>query len=345
MHFDFDFYRSLSEAFGPTGFEDEVRDLIIDFIRPHVDQLKIDGIGNLIAIKGNPEACLITAHMDEVGFMITEIPDNGTLRFRPVGGVDPEKLPSKTVYVGKMRLPAVIGAKPIHLTKGSKQPTVTFSDLYLDLGFQNAAEAQNLVSVGDWATFTTPCCMQRETLFGKAHDNRIGCYILAQIIKEGLLTDGTFVFTVQEECGLRGAATILGLNRFKFGIALDTTTANDLPGVPLHKTVCQLGKGPVISFADGATLYRRDTVRAIFEHLKACNIPAQTKTKRTGGNEASAIDKIGFGSEAISVSTPCRYIHGPIGLFCVKDMIDTLLAVVEIVKFLTCEVEANGTFR
>lgn len=332
---DLAYLARLTDAFGPSGAEDDVRDLIVQRIMPFVDTLKIDGIGNLIATKGDPDSILITAHMDEVGFMITGIREDGTLRFSQVGGVDPKHLSSKRVLIGKNRIQGVIGAKPIHLNK-EKTADITYRDLYIQIGAVDRAEALQFVSVGDFAVFDTKLDYSDKTecVTAKALDNRLGCYILSELICSESLSDGTFVFTVQEESGLRGAQTYLNVVKARVGIALDTTTSNDLPKVSLQKRVSSLGNGAVISFADGATVYRRNTVRALMDHLKEKQIPCQTKTKRTGGNEASAIEKIGFGAEAISISVPCRYIHASVGLARLSDVEQTLKAVRETVLYL-----------
>ncbi len=332
---DLSFLSDLSNAFAPSGLEGDVRDLIIDRIKPHVDTLKIDGIGNLIATKGDGSRIVVMAHMDEVGFMITDIRDDGTLSFLPVGGIDPKHLAAKQVVIGKEKIQGVIGCTPVHLTKKEKK-AFEYKNLYIQIGADSKKEAQSLVCIGDYALFDTAFSHseQEDIVFGKALDNRAGCFLLAELIAMPEIADATFVFTVQEETGLRGAATFLQTHAFPYGIALDTTTANDLPGVLPKNQISHLGGGPVISYADQATIYNRDLIRSIFRLLNEKGISCQTKTKRTGGNEASAIEKVGVGSRAISVSVPCRYIHGPMGLMKTDDLIATKSAVVEILSFL-----------
>jgi len=319
---EYTFLKSLSEAFGPSGEEDAVRDLIFQEIRPYADQIRIDSMGNLVAIKGKADFLLICAHMDEVGFMITQIREDGMLRFSPIGGVDPKYLSSKRVRIGTNRIPGVISAIPVHLNK-EKNGKSSYSNLLIDIGARTKQEAESHISIGDCAVFDTKFSYldpTHYTLKGKALDNRIGCFLLCKLIADPEIQNGTFVFTVQEETGLRGAAAFLGNNPFEYSIALDTTTANDLPSVKKHQMVCQLHFGAVISLADGATIYRRSLVTSLFEYLTKMQIPHQTKSKRTGGNEASAMQKAGLGSQAISISVPCRYIHGPVGCVCVDDI-------------------------
>ncbi len=325
----------LSEAFGPSGSEKEVRDLLREHLIGCVDSLSVDKMGNLIATKGKADRILILSHMDEVGFMITGIREDGTLSFLPVGGIDPRYLPSKCVKIGDGRISGIIGATPIHLNR-DKTNQVTWDDLYLEIGVDSKPDAEKLVAVGDFAVFDTKFqAFDHNRMFlGKALDNRIGCAILCAMLQENVILDGTFVFTVMEETGLRGATAFLNDHRFSVGIALDTTTANDLPSILPPHQVCRFGKGGVISFADGATVYERDLVRGIINRLTEKNIRCQTKTKRTGGNEASALEKVGYGTKAISLSTPCRYIHGVCGKVLLRDILETQKALSEIVSFL-----------
>ncbi len=318
---DLFFLKTLSEAFGPSGEEDEIRSLILREIRPFVDRVKIDGIGNLIAEKGDSRRLAICAHMDEVGFMVSEILDNGTLRFSAVGGISPSSLPSKKVIIGKNRVRGVIGAKPIHLRKKDKE-VVDFSDLFINFGASCKSEAEKMVSIGDFVIFDTEFSVSnnRKSVFGKALDNRVGCLLLKKLISSEKVKNATFVFTVQEETGLRGACAFAEHTDFDFGIALDTTTANDLPDVGIPQSVCFLEKGPVISYIDGATIYNRDLINNIFSRLGDNNIKAQTKMRRAGGNDASALQKKGAGHQVFSLSVPCRYIHGSLGVTTIFDI-------------------------
>lgn len=311
----------LSDAFAPSGSEDEIRKMIIPEVLPYVDTLKVDGIGNLIATKGDAEKLAVCAHMDEVGFMISEILEDGTLRFGSVGGLTPATLPSKRVLIGRDRVLGVIGAKPIHLSKNEKNE-IGLSDLYIHVGVFSKAEAEKIVSVGDFAVFDTKCRVneKEDVIIGKALDNRLGCYLLIQLIKSGCVENGTFVFTVQEECGLRGAKCFAEAHSFDIAVALDTTTANDLPSLEGPEAVCKLKHGPVISYIDGATVYDRDLVKYAFSLLEKEKVTAQTKMRRAGGNDASALQKSSAGHKVLSLSVPCRYIHGPAAFTTVSDL-------------------------
>ncbi len=331
---DFAFIKALSEAFGPSGCENAVRNLIIEEITPHVSSLAIDKLGNLIAEKGCGGNVVISAHMDEVGFMVTGISDDGTLRFSQVGGISTGFLPSKRVIFPEKNCIGVIGAKPIHLNK-EKNRSKEYDELYIDIGAESKEEAKSTISLGDLAVFSTKTektSGSKCNISGKAMDDRLGCYLLCKLIENSDITDGTFVFTVQEETGLLGAMTFAKSHSFEYGIALDVTTPNDIPGITGPNTVCRIGCGPVISFADGRCNYDQKLVSKIFSLLNKNNISCQTKAMRTGGNEAYAFKNEGSGMKSLSISVPCRYIHGPIGMFSEADLAETekaLLCILE----------------
>lgn len=329
----FIFLKKLTECFGPSGAEDAVRDLIVNRIKPYVSSLKIDDLGNLVATKGNGGDLVLSAHMDEVAFTVTGFEADGSLRFSQVGGITPAQLPSKRVYFPERNVYGVIGAKPIHMNK-KQRDSITFRDLYIDIGTASEKESSEYVQKGDLAIFDTETKLldsDNPAICGKAIDDRLGCYLLCELICDTSIENCTFLFSVQEEVGLIGAACFSSNRSFDFGIALDVTTPNDLPMVEGPSRVCELGKGPVISFADGRCVYDSDLITAVFELLQSQGIPCQTKALRAGGNEASSFQNEGCGMNAISVSTPCRYIHGPIGIVWESDIEYTKKAIQMIV--------------
>ncbi len=322
---DFNFLKALFEAFGPSGCEDAVRELIVQRIKAHVTSLVVDGMGNLIAEKGDGGNTVISAHMDEVGFMITGISDDGSLRFSQVGGISTSFLPSKRVYFPERNLFGIIGAKPIHLNK-EKSGAKKYDELYIDIGAESEEEANRVISLGDLAVFDTKTEItsgKKCNIRGKAIDDRLGCFLLCKLIENPKIKNCTFVFSVQEETGLFGAAAFAKVRSFDFGIALDVTTPNDLPHIEGPSTVCKIGFGPVISYADGRCNYDQKLVSFVFDLLEKNKIICQTKAMRTGGNEAYAFKNEGGGMKALSVSIPCRYIHGPIGQFSEADLLET----------------------
>lgn len=320
--------RSLCDGVALSAYENDLIQLIAEEVLPYTEALKIDGMGNLVATRGNSKSLLITAHVDEVGFIITGISNDGTLRFQPIGGIDPRSLPSKRVFIGHDCVLGVIGAVPVHMKKENSDQ-ISYHDLYINIGAENKQEAEALVKTGDLAVFETKMASWKTdtdaSYCAKAFDNRIGCLLLIRLLRETKI-EGTFVFTVQEEVGTRGAQAFCLKNSFSLAIALDTTTANDLPGVSSVDRVCKAGGGIVISYADGATIYDRKLVKEAFTLLEKQCIPAQTKSRRTGGNEASAIQKCGLGSPVLSLSTPCRYIHSSAGIVKEEDVENSFLA-------------------
>ncbi len=321
---DFELIRSLSDAFGPTGEEDEVREFLIREVRPFADRLYTDRMGNLVAEKGKDPEIVFTAHMDEIGFMITGFCPDGTLRFDEIGGVVPNSLPSKRVVIGKNRIPGVICAKPVHFTRKSDDYTPpAYEDLRIDIGATTEEEAKRLVSLGDGAVFDTKfgyLDARKETVKGKALDDRLGCYYLCKMLRDERIRNAAFAFLVQEETGLRGSFALAGTGRYRVGVAIDSTTASDMPGSAGVQSVCAQLKGGVISFADRATTYDHDLIMRVFDKLGREGIPAQTKSLAAGGNDASSLQKAGVGMKAIALSSPTRYIHAPVATMKVKDM-------------------------
>ncbi len=332
--FDFQFLKDLTETAGPSGSENAVRDLIIEKIKPYVSSLGVDTLGNLIAKKGNGEKLVISAHMDEVGFMAMLLLDDGLIKIAPIGGIDPACLPSKRVYFPKSNCKGVICAKPVHLNK-DKSGKITFSDLYIDIGTSSKEETEKMISPGDIAVFDTKTEIVDENggkIKGKAIDDRLGCFLLCKLLSNPEFNNVTCIFTVQEETGLAGASAFANANQFSYGIALDVTTPNDLPGITGPNTVCKIGCGPVISFADRRCIYDNSLITSVFKLLKENRILCQTKAVRAGGNEAGAFQQEGCGMKAVSISIPCRYIHGPVGIFSESDLIETEKALLCLTK-------------
>ena len=244
---------------GISGDEGRVRDFIKSHIEAHADRIWTDPIGNLMAYKKGTEGkkhVLLAAHMDEVGFMVLGINDNGLLSYEPVGGVDARVVVSKPVLVGEKEVPGVIGAKAIHLqTRAEFEKVLKHEDLYIDIGASTKEEAEKLVSVGDYVSFRSDW---REFGAGlvkvKALDDRVGCMTLMSLLENEYPCDITCAFTVQEEIGLRGAACVGHSVEADEAIILEGTTSNDLGDVPSHLRVCRVGAGVAISFMDRASV-------------------------------------------------------------------------------------------
>lgn len=338
---DFELLKKLSEAFAPTGEEEALFPMLIEEIKPYVTKLYMDRMGNLIAEKGNHPDLLFCAHMDEVGFMITEICEDGSLHFDQLGGVDPAHLASKRVIIGSQKIPGVICARPVHFSRKEKGYTPnSYADLTIDIGCQSREEAEKLVGLGDNAVFDTEfsyldAC--ESTVKGKALDDRLGCFYLCRMIRDPEIQNAVFAFTVQEESGLRGAHALAESKKFSFGVAVDSTTASDLPQTEGIFRVCAQGKGGVLSYLDGASIYDHDLIDRLFQKLESEQIPIQTKTLCAGGNDASSLQKAVCGAKAFNISTPCRYIHGSVATARVCDLEAMQNALSSIYQFLNAE--------
>lgn len=316
--------KQLSELSGISGNEKEVRDFIIDEIKPYVDSVKIDRIGNIIAYKKgneNSKTLMVTAHMDEVGLLIKDIDSSGLLKFMPVGGIDKRILVSKTVSVGKDKVFGVIGAKPIHLQKREEWiNALNMDDLYIDIGATSKEDAERFVSIGDYASFSSEYIEFGNNLIkAKALDNRVGCSLLIDLIKE--IKDVSFyaVFTVMEEVGLVGAGPAAFEVNPDIAIVIEGTLCYEVSKLDSHLTPTQLGKGPAISLADRTTVYNPQFRKRIENIAKTNNIPYQYRKTAMGGNDAGKIHTNKTGALTTCISVPCRYIHSPNSVMSMDD--------------------------
>lgn len=319
--------KNLCNANGISGREDEVRKLILSEIEPFA-QCKVDALGNIIAFKKGKNAAaskvMLAAHMDEVGFMVNYITESGYVKITPVGGIDQRVVYGRRVIIGKNKITGVIGAKAVHLLSGDERNKVPdFSEMYVDIGAESREEAEKYVSLGDSVYFDSDIYPFGDGFIkGKAIDDRAGCAILIDMIKQEQPYDLYFVFTVQEEVGTRGAkAAAFSLMPDK-AIVVETTTAADIAGVSGEKRVCELGKGPVVSFMDRGTVYDSELYSLAFNIAERENIPCQTKTLVAGGNDSAAIHVSGSGVKTVAVSLPCRYLHSPSCVIYEKDYED-----------------------
>jgi len=317
--------KELCNLSGVSGNEGEVRNYIKEKIASYADEIIVDTIGNLIALKkgDSTRKVMISCHTDEVGFIISGINDNGFLEFKTVGGIDTRVIISKKVTVGSNKIPGVIGMKAVHLQKKSERETVPeVSGLYIDIGAKTKDEALSKVQLGDYATFNTCFEMLSEDTFkAKAIDDRAGCAILMELIKKPVKYDTYFCFTTQEEVGLRGAR--LASHRIMPDIALviEATTASDVYGCEDHEFVTNIGGGAVVTFMDRTTIVDKKLRTWLFENAKKEGIPVQYKRATAGGNDAGRIHLTGAGIKTASLSVPTRYIHSPAGIASNKDIL------------------------
>lgn len=310
---------------GVSGDEGEVRAFLRGQAEPYADSIRTDALGNLIVFKQGAKATgnrlLLAAHMDEVGLIITHVTDDGFLKFGFVGGVDRRIAIGKPVVLGPDRVQGIISLKAIHLTDKAELKKVPKTDsLYIDIGAGSREEALKKVPLGTYGSFVSQPEEFGDGFFkARAIDDRIGCAIMLELLKEELPLDVTFAFTAQEEVGTRGAFGAAFSVTPQVALVLETTTAADLPGVDSHRRVCAPGKGPVISYMDGSTIYDR----GLFEDLRRLaednGIPWQTKEYIAGGNDARTIQRTKQGVRVAAMSAATRYLHAPSSVASVAD--------------------------
>ena len=329
--------KQLCSLDGTSGDEGAVRDFVISQIKDYCEY-KVDNLGNIIAFKKGrntpAKKVLIDAHLDEVGLIITHVESNGFLRFKTVGGIDTAALMFRRVLING-KTPGVIGGKPVHLCDGDERKKLPVADsLYIDIGVSDESAAKQLVSVGDCAVMCSDFAAVGDKVLTKALDDRVGCLVLIDILKQDAEYDFYASFSVQEEVGLRGAGVVAFSVEPDAAIVIDGTTAADVAGVSPAKQVCQQGKGAVVSFMDGATSYDREYYNAAL----GSGIPAQSKTAVAGGNNAGAIHLSRGGVRTVALSVPCRYIHTANS---VCDMSD-VIAVRDLARYMTDKI-AGGS--
>ena len=324
---------ALASLFGPTGCEDRVAHFVLEEARRLCDSASCDRMGNVVGriSLGDPKKrkrVMLSAHTDEVGFMIEEIKSDGMLTFGCLGGMDPAILAGKRVLVGneKTLINGVICSKAIHHKKKSERDSAVDSDkLYIDAGFTSREEAEAEISVGDFATFDEPADnsfifgRDGQTLKMKALDDRMGCAVLIELMRKlnrereslSLDLDVYFCFTVREETGCSGAIVVSEKIAPDFALVFESTAVGDIPDAPSEKRVAELGGGAVISVADRSTIYDAELIDTAFAMARKKGIPLQVKRYLSGGNDAGHIHKSGVGVRSLAISVPTRYLHSP----------------------------------
>ena len=327
--------KRLSEAFGVSGAEDEVRDILRRELCD-VGKITTDSLGNLFIEKNaklDRPKVMLCAHMDEVGLMIKHINSNGLLRFDTVGGIDHRILVSKTVVIGSNKIKGVIRAKAIHLQepKERKSP-VKSNNLYIDIGAKNKEDAEKKVSIGDYAVFDTQFNKIDNIIMGKALDDRIGCFVLSEILKENYDIPVTGVFTVQEEIGLRGSATAAFKVNPDYAIVIESTFASDVPDTREEEHCTTLGKGPAITLMDMTYIAQKDMIRRIVRIADKYKIPYQYKRSTFGGTDGGRIYTTREGVQTVIFSIPSRYIHSPASVMSINDYNNTFALLKEVLS-------------
>ncbi|MCK5129396.1 MAG: M42 family metallopeptidase [Clostridiales bacterium] len=298
---------SLCTAFGPTGRETEIAEVIKTHIEKYADSITQDVMGNLIAVKKGSigkKKIMLAAHMDEIGLIVTHIDDNGYLRVASVGGVNPQRSMFHRVKF-ENGMTGVLG----HETKDFSIGKMKIDHLFIDIGATNKEEAQKLVQVGDIAKFSAPFVTMGDRVSSPALDNRVGCVVLIDLISKikGNEDDIYFVFTSQEEVGLRGAKTAAFSIMPDLGIALDVTPAGDTP--ESTRLTVDVGKGPAIKIKDRSLICNPVVVQLLLKAAEEAKVKAQREVLEYGGTDSGAIQTTAHGVLSGVISIPCRYVH------------------------------------
>ena len=324
---------------GASGFEQRVRELVIDELKGLVDEVQVDNLGNVYAIKRGKESkkVMIGAHMDEIGFIVTHIDDKGFIRFHTLGGFDPKTLTAQRVIIhGKKDIIGVMASKPIHvMTADERNKVAQLSDYFIDTGL-TSEEVKELVQVGNPVTREREFIEMGNCVNGKSLDNRLAVFILIETLKalkgKEVPYDIYGVFTVQEEVGIRGANVSALRVQPDFGFGLDTTIAFDLPGAADHEMITKLGEGTAIKIMDASTICDYRMVDYMKKTADKHNIKWQPEILTAGGTDTAGIQRmVEGGSIAGAISIPTRHLHQVIEMANKDDIqgsIDLLVACV-----------------
>ena len=298
--------KKIVSAFGPSGREDEIREVIKNEIAPYVDEIKVDNMGNLICHKkGNGKKLMMAAHMDEIGIMVTHIDKNGFVRFAAVGGVYPYNCIHRAVRFEN-------GVEGVISGEG-KTPMRDWNldKMYVDIGAESYEEAAKMVSIGDMAAFTGQFMVMGKKVSGKTMDDRIACYALLEAVKKVSACPNDFyaVFTTQEELGLRGAKVASQIIEPDMAIAVDVSSVGDTPESNIIDLT--LGKGPSVKIRDASYVISPVARDFMIKCANEAGILYQLEAASFGGTDTGAIMLTGNGVPAATTSIPCRYIHSP----------------------------------
>lgn len=309
--------KKICETPGAPGFEKEIRDLVINEVKPYADEIKVDNLGNVFAIKRSSslsdKKVMVAAHLDEIGFIVTHIEEGGFIRFHTLGGFDPKTLTAQRVRIhGKKVIPGVMGAKPIHVMSPEERNKIPKStDYFIDTGLTKE-ELEKYVKIGDAITWERELVEMGDCVNCKSIDNRVSVFILIETLKKlkNVPFDVYAVFTVQEEVGLRGANVSAHQINPDFGIALDTTIAYDVPGAQEHEKITKLGKGAAIKVMDSSVICDYRMVQFLQQTAGDNDIPWQPEILTAGGTDTAGVQRMGKnGAISGAISVPTRHLH------------------------------------
>lgn len=318
MNINFNLLKELVEIYGPSSNEKLIREYIENEIKDFVDEIEIDALGNLIARKkGNGKKVMISAHMDQIGLMVTDIDDKGFLRFTNVGGISPTISISQRVVFENGTI-GVVYHEPVEDISKLK-----LENMYIDIGAFSKEEAESKVSIGDICIYKSEFNENENVVFTRYLDDRVGCFIAIEALKsiKESKHDIYFVFSVQEEVGLRGAKTAAYRIDPDIGIALDVTSNGDTPKA--KRFAIGLNKGTAIKVKDNSIICHPKIKNTLVNLAKENNIPYQMEVLEFGGTDSGAIhvNKEGVPSGVISI--PTRYVHSTVEMASKNDIINS----------------------
>lgn len=332
MSFNIDLLKRVCEAPGAPGFEQRIRAVVLEEIKDLVDEVELDNLGNVYAIKRgkSDKRVMVGAHMDEIGFIVTHIDDKGFIRFHTLGGFDPKTLTAQRVIIhGKEDVMGVMASKPIHVMSPEERSKVAkITDYFIDTGLPKE-EVEKLIKVGDPITRERGLIEMGDCVNCKSLDNRLAVFILIETLKylkdKEIPYDFYGVFTVQEEVGIRGANVAAMRINPDFGFGLDTTIAYDLPGAQAHEKITSLGEGTAIKIMDSSTICDYRMVEYMKKTANTHGIKWQPEILTGGGTDTAGIQRMTEGgSIAGAVSIPTRHLHQVIEMAHKKDITNSI---------------------
>ena len=311
----FELIQTLNAAHGPSGDEGGIRQVIARLARPLADEVRTDTLGNLMVHKrGEGPRVMFAAHMDSIGFIVTHIEKEGFLRVGRLGGISPKEAAYTPVRFQNGVRGVIVPEEKADLGK------LKLDQCFLDIGAKDEDQAREMVRVGDTAVYDSPMFVSGSKVVSPYLDNRISCAVLLKALEEigRSPNDLYFVFTVQEEVGLRGGRTAAWGVDPAYGIAVDVTDVDDTPGSEKSGTV-QLGKGAAIKVMDSSVICHPEVVSRLDALAGEGDIPVQRDILRAGGTDAGAIHITRTGVKTGGISVPCRYIHTPVEMADLTD--------------------------
>ena len=335
MPINVELLNKICQAPGAPGYEIKIRELVLKELKGLVDSVSIDSMGNVVALKKGKDSkkkVMAAAHMDEIGFMVSHIDDDGFIRFAPLGGFDPKTLTAQRVFIhGKKDIIGIMGCKPIHvMSPAERSATLNLSDFFIDTGLSKS-KLEKIIEIGTPITRERDLVELGDCVCVKSLDNRASVFVLLEALRTLKSTrrkpayDFYAVFTVQEEVGIRGANVSALQIKPDFGIGLDVTIACDVPGTPPQNQVTKLGEGTAIKIMDSSTICDYRMVEFMKQTAKKKKIKWQAEVLTAGGTDTAGIQRmVPGGSIAGAISIPTRYIHQVIETAHKKDIDNTI---------------------